>query len=82
MEETVKVFRLVEEVDDYEGITCSQEVYDGNKRVFSVWNLTDCPEDAIIDRSLFSADQWLRAVRYGMELAKQGYTSADFKMEE
>lgn len=82
MEETIKVLTLVEEEDEYNCITSNQEVYDGDKRVFSVWNLDECPEDAIIDRSLFSAYDWLRAVKYGIKLAQQGYTNVGFKMEE
>ena len=81
MEESIKVFSLVEERDDYDLYVCGQEVYDGDKLVYHVWNLTDCPEDAIIERSLFSAHQWRKAVKYGMELAHQGYTGVGFKME-
>lgn len=82
MEETVKVFKLVEEKSDDGWCVTSQEVRDGDKLVFDVWNLDDCPEDAIIGRSLFDADQWLDAVRYGMELARHGYTSVGWELEE
>lgn len=81
MEETIKIFKLVEEEDEYNSITSSQTVYDGDKTVFDVWNLDECPEDAIIDRSLFNAFDWLRAVKYGIELARQGYTNVGFEME-
>lgn len=81
MEENTKVFKLVEEEDEYNSITSSQTVYDGDKAVFDVWNLDECPEDAIIDRSLFDAYDWLRAVKYGIELAQKGYTDVGFKME-
>lgn len=81
MEEIIKIFKLVEEEDEYNGITSSQTVYDGDKTVFDVWNLEECPEDAIIDRSLFNAFDWLRAVKYGIELAQQGYTNVGFEME-
>ena len=81
MEENIKVFNLIEEEDEYNGITSSQEVYDGDKTVFDVWNLDECPEDAIIDRSLFDAHDWLHAVKYGIELARQGYTNVGFEME-
>lgn len=43
------------------------------KTVFDVYNLAECPEDAIIGRDLFDADSWIAAVRYGMSLAKAGY---------
>lgn len=78
-DEKVKVLALVDEEDDW-GM-CSQEVYDGGSQLFRVYDLTDCPEDAIIGRDLFDAYQWLKAVRYGMELAKQGYTSVGFEVE-
>lgn len=45
---------------------------DGNE-LFYVYDLSDCPEDAIIGRGLFDAFDWINAVKYGMELAKQGY---------
>lgn len=59
----------------------SQEVTDPDtdKVVFSVWNLTDCPEDAMIDRDLFDASDWLGAVNYGIELGKAGYDIAEMR---
>lgn len=78
-DEKMKVLALVDEEDDW-GM-CSQEVYDGICQLFRVYDLCDCPEDAIIGRDLFDAHQWLEAVRYGMELAKQGYTSVGFEVE-
>lgn len=81
MEETVKVFKLVEEESDDGWYVRSQEVYDGDRSVFDVWNLDDCPEDAIIGRSLFDAHDWLAAVNYGIKLARQGYANADFVTE-
>lgn len=41
--------------------------------VFSAWNLNECPEDAVIGRDLFDEKDFIKAVRLGMELAKQGY---------
>lgn len=79
IDEKMKVLALVDEENDW-GM-CSQEVYDGGSQLFRVYDLTDCPEDAIIGRDLFDAHQWLEAVRYGMELAKQGYTSVGFEVE-
>lgn len=78
-DEKVKALALVDEEDKW-GM-CSQEVYDGGSLLFRVYDLCDCPEDAIIGRDLFDAHQWLEAVRYGMELAKQGYTSVGFEVE-
>lgn len=50
-----------------------QRVKDEEGVKFSVYNLAECPEDAIIGRDLFDATDWLEAVKYGIELAKQGY---------
>lgn len=53
---------------------CYQEITnEEGKRLFSVSNLSECPEDAIIGRDLFDASDYIRAVRFGMELAKAGY---------
>ena len=55
-----------------------QDVYDWNgKNVYSVWDLTDCREDAIIGRCLLDSHGWLDAVEYGMRLAKQGYDGTE-----
>lgn len=43
------------------------------KKVFHAYNLAECPEDAIIGRDIFDAYDWLKAVKFGMELARQGY---------
>jgi hypothetical protein len=62
--------------DRYFGDFYRQEVIDDEtgKTVYSVQDLTDCPEDAVIYRDLVSAYQFLDFVRYGIELASQGYT--------
>jgi hypothetical protein len=60
---------------------CKEQVFDtddDNKLLFSVSNLDECPEDAIISRDLFNAGQYLSAIRYGIELAKQGYDAVEY----
>lgn len=70
--------RLVEEYNDDAQLR-GQEVFDnGNRLLYDVWNLNDCPEDAIIGRCLMSAYTYAEIVRFGMELAQQGYT--DFEL--
>lgn len=50
-------------------------VFDNNdKMVFSVWNLNECPEDAVIGRDLFDEQDFINAVKIGMKLAQEGYT--------
>ena len=78
MEENIKLFTLIETEDEFYG-TQNQEVLDDGKSVFFVYDLTDCPEDAIIGRDLFDAYDWLKAVGYGIELASKGYTGVGFR---
>lgn len=66
-----------ESKDDYEDIR-GQELYNEIEKInFSVYNLADCPEDAIIGRDLFTADDYIDALCKGMELAKKGYTDIE-----
>lgn len=59
------------EEDEYH----SQEISCETEKInFSVHNLWECPEDAIIGRDLFDADDYIRALELGMELARKGYT--------
>ena len=69
----VKKFQYHMLQDDHYGFCKGEDVYDGDKLLFDVYNLTDCPEDAIVGRSLFSSSDWVDAVKLGMELARQGY---------
>lgn len=67
----------IHERESYDYYYDYQKVKDGDKTLFSVYNLAECPEDAIIGRSLFDASDWVDAVRYGMRLAEQGFTSIE-----
>jgi hypothetical protein len=75
-----KILNLYEERNMY-GPTY-QEIFDKNEMLFNVSNLDEFPEDATINRALFSASQYIRAVRYGIKLAKQGYDDVELKREE
>lgn len=57
-----------------------QTVYDPETdgELFSVHDLTECPEDATVNRGLFDAGDYLRAVRYGIELTKAGYDEVEY----
>ena len=74
-----KILNLYEERNIY-GPTY-QEISDKNEMLFNVSNLDECPEDATINEALFSASQYIRAVRYGIKLAKQGYDDVEMKKE-
>ena len=73
-----KILNLYTEQNHYDDITYEQ-VTDEDKNLFSVYNLNECPEDAIIGRDLFDAYDYLKAVRYGINLAKQGYDEVEYK---
>ena len=40
---------------------------------FVACDLNECPEDATLDRDLFNSIDLLRAIKFGIELAKLGY---------
>lgn len=79
-------FYIYEENDDYNGIIKFQELtevrdnHGSTRTIYSVYNLTDCSEDAIIGRSLVSAEKVIDYIKYGMQLAAQGYTEDDISV--
>ena len=80
-EQKIKIYGLVEDEDEY-GEVFYQKLYDKEEQVtfFTVSNLNECPEDAIIGRDLFDAADYIKSVRRGIKLAKQGYTDASFEV--
>lgn len=59
-----------------------QKVWSDNedeKLWYMVYDLTDCPEDATIERDLFSCRGFVEAVRLGMRLAQRGYDNIVMK---
>lgn len=46
---------------------------------YSVYDLTECPEDATLYRDLFSGWEYIDALRLGMKIAKAGYDSITFE---
>lgn len=73
-----KILELEDEQSDW-GMR-EQSVYDPetNDELFSVCDLTERSEDATINRALYDASDFLRAVRYGIELAKAGYDEVEY----
>ena len=56
---------------------------DTGKGLYWVMDLAgDCPEDATLTRDIPDAYEWLEGVRYGMELAKQGFDAVEFDVTE
>lgn len=82
MSDKVKHLTVIEDNDEYGCLDAQMVKDEDGKELYCVWNLTDCPEDAVIYRDLVSASQWIDAVRYGMRLAQGGYTSIEVKVTE
>ena len=60
---------------DEDDFAVGVSVFDSNdKMVFSVLNLNECPEAAVIGRDLFDEQDFINAVKLGMTLAQEGYT--------
>ena len=78
----IKKYVCQEEFDDYESVVESQELLDPDddmRLVFDVRNFTFCPEDAIVERGLFNASDYIRALNKGIELAKAGYDRVEIE---
>ena len=61
---------------DNDGYRCAEQLYwdvHGFRNSFFVRNLNECPKDAIIEGDLFSAEDFIEAVKFGMRLAQAGY---------
>lgn len=74
-----KKYVFSEEYDYYECVTESHSVDDPDtgKNMFYVHNLCECPEDAMVNRDLFDANDWLEAVNLGIKLGLEGYEKAE-----
>lgn len=61
--------------EQHDSSCCFQQLWDvdTNKPIYCVSDLWECPEDAIIGRSLHDCHDALQLVRLGMEYSKQGY---------
>lgn len=71
-------------VKDSWGDVCGHKLNspDSKKFVFTAYNLCECPEDATVNRDLFNGYDYLDAIRRGMELAREGYTSIEVSDSE
>ena len=68
------VLEYIESYDDYDNLRGQEISNDEEDVYFGVCNLNECPEDAIIGRDLFTADNYVEALNKGIELANKGYT--------
>lgn len=61
--------------DDYGGdVHSAESLLDGGKEIYSISNLTECPEDATLARDLPDVETIVKLIRYGMDLAASGYS--------
>lgn len=79
----IKTLIVFEESSKWEGVF-HQELWDPDKKscLFSVSNLWECPEDAIIGRALHDSGDAKVLIEHGIKYAKEGYDSIAFKYEE
>lgn len=49
---------------------------------YYVQNLDQNPEDAIVDRDLFTAEDYIAAIQLGMDMREKGYTNVSIEWEE
>lgn len=68
------VLDYYEEFDDYDSLRGQTLINKDEDIYFDVYNLDECPEDALIERNLFNADDFVRVLNKGIELAQKGYT--------
>lgn len=59
-----------------------QEVWVEDDEIYSVHDMTFCPEDARIYRGLVSGKEYLAAIKKGMKYAKMGYDDIEIEEEE
>lgn len=75
---------LTEYYDDYEDRVTSQILkwaHDNFIGKFHVHDMCEESEDCTITRNLFSAQDFIEAVRFGMDLAAKGYDGIELKEE-
>lgn len=76
MKEKLLTVNIYEDSDGY--AIHSQQIRDKEHDIsFKVYSLNEYPEDAIIGRDLFDADDYIRALNKGIALANQGITKVE-----
>lgn len=82
MDKTYKLKVTWEEDRDYCDVPRLEVMTDEDgKTIYSVCNLNECPEDAIIARNLVSSYEIVKFIEMGMKLAADGYTSVSVEDE-
>ena len=73
---------IIIEENEYEENHRQEIKCENEKLYFSVSNLCEYPEDAIIGRDLFDASDYIKALNRGIELANKGYSKVVAKENE
>ena len=74
-----KILNLaIEEYDDDWEVSTQEIDFDELGIYFKVYDMSECPEDAIIGRDLFTAEEYIEALKKGIELAQMGYTDIKY----
>lgn len=76
-------FEVTRKFDDYNYIAEAEMAYCPQEQIsYCVENLDQCPEDAIVDRDLFSAEDYIAAIQLGMAMREKGYTDVSVEWKE
>lgn len=76
-------FEVVNKFDKYYQLTVAQMASCPQEQIaYCVENMDGCPEDAIIDRDLFTAEDYIAAIQLGMDLREKGYTNVSVEWKE
>lgn len=59
-----------------------EELYDGDKSLYYAADLTECPEDATLARSIMDAAGAVDLIKYGMALRDKGYSDVEVTYEK
>lgn len=73
----ITVYDYEDEYDDHVQFTGGNTEDDIS---FYAKDLTDCPEDATLDRDLFSVYDYVEAIKLGIELGKKGYDNITYNV--
>lgn len=77
-----QTLNLVIKEEERDFIIERQEIFSEEANIwFTVSNLYECPEDAIIGRDLFTAEEYIEALREGIRLAQMGYTNIEYTVK-
>lgn len=76
-------FEITRKFDDFNCIAEAEMASCAEEQIsYCVENLDQNPEDAIIDRDLFTAEDYIAAIQLGMDMREKGYTNVSVEWKE